>query len=150
MNRFKYKYLTPTPNIQWRTNFMYSFNVKRHDSFEKVVSDVTEALKTEGFGILTEIDVQATFKKKLGVERKPYLILGACNPQLAHRALEIDPDIGLLLPCNVVISEENDGNIIVSFMDPLAVMGLVNKPEIMDVAKDAYQRLKRVQALIAH
>lgn len=129
---------------------MYSFNVKRHDLFEKVVSDVTEALKTEGFGILTEIDVQATFKKKLGFERKPYLILGACNPQLAHRALEIDPDIGLLLPCNVVICEENDGNILVSFMDPLAVMGLINKPEIMDVAKDAYQRLKRVQALIAH
>ena len=128
---------------------MYSFNVKRHDLFEKVVFDVTEALKTEGFGILTEIDVQATFKKKLGVERKPYLILGACNPQLAHRALEIDPEMGLLLPCNVVISEENDGSILVSFMDPLAVMGLVNKPEIMDVAKEAYQRLKRVQALLA-
>lgn len=128
---------------------MYSFNVKRHDSFEKIVTEVTEALKTEGFGVLTEIDVQATLKKKLGVERKPYLILGACNPQLAHRALEIDPDMGLLLPCNVVISEENDGSILVSFMDPLAVMGLVNKPEIMDIAKDAYQRLKRVQAVLA-
>ncbi len=128
---------------------MYSFNVKRHDSFEKIVTEVTEALKTEGFGVLTEIDVQATLKKKLGVEHKPYLILGACNPQLAHGALEIDPDMGLLLPCNVVISEENDGSILVSFMDPLAVMGLVNKPEIMDIAKDAYQRLKRVQAVLA-
>lgn len=128
---------------------MYSFNVKRNDLFEKIVSEVTEALKTEGFGVLTKIDVQATLKEKLGVEHKPYLILGACNPQLAHRALEIDSDIGLLLPCNVVISEEHDGSILVSFMDPLAVMGLVNKPEIMDIAKDAYQRLKRVQAMLA-
>lgn len=128
---------------------MYSFNVKRHDSFKNVIAEVTEALKTEGFGILTEIDVQATFKKKLGIERKPYLILGACNPQLAHRALEIEPDIGLLLPCNVVISEENDGSVLVSFMDPIAVMGLVNKPEILEIAQDAYDRLKRIQAQLS-
>lgn len=124
---------------------MYHFNVKRHDSFKNVIAEVTEALKTEGFGILTEIDVQATLNKKLGIERKPYIILGACNPQLAHRALEINPNIGLLLPCNVVVSEENDGSVLVSFMDPLAVMGLVNKPEIMEIAQDAYDRLKRIQ-----
>ncbi len=124
---------------------MYHFNVKRHDSFTNVVAEVTDALKTEGFGVLTEIDVQATLKKKLDIERKPYIILGACNPQLAHRALEIDPNIGLLLPCNVVVSEENDGSVLVSFMDPLAVMGLVNKPEILEIAQDAYDRLKRIQ-----
>ena len=98
---------------------------------------------------LTEIDVQATLKKKLGIERKPYLILGACNPQLAHRALEIDPNIGLLLPCNVVVSEENDGSVLVSFMDPLAVMGIVNKPEILEIAQDAYDRLKRIQTQLS-
>jgi len=124
---------------------MYHFNVKRHDSFQNVIAEVTEALKTEGFGVLTEIDVQATLKKKLGVERKPYMILGACNPQLAHRALEIDQNIGLLLPCNVVVSEEDDGSVLVSFMDPLAVMGLVNAPGIEEIAQDAYNRLKRIQ-----
>ncbi len=128
---------------------MYSFKVKRHDSFKNVVTEVTAALKTEGFGILTEIDVQATFKQKLNIERKPYLILGACNPQLAHRALEIEPDLGLLLPCNVVISEENDGSVLVSFMDPLAVLGIVNKPEILEIAQDAYDRLKRIQAQLS-
>lgn len=124
---------------------MYHFNVKRHGSFKNVVAEVTEALKTEGFGVLTEIDVQATLKKKLGIEGKPYIILGACNPQLAHRALEIDSNIGLLLPCNVVLSEESEGSVLVSFMDPLAVMGLVNKPEILEIAQDAYDRLKRIQ-----
>lgn len=128
---------------------MYYFNVKRHDSFTNVIAEVTEALKTEGFGILTEIDVQATLKKKLDIERKPYIILGACNPQLAHRALEIDPNIGLLLPCNVVVSEESDGSVLVSFMDPLAVMGLVNKPEILEIAQDAYDRLKRIQTKLS-
>jgi uncharacterized protein (DUF302 family) len=128
---------------------MYHFNVKRHDSFTNVIAEVTEALKTEGFGILTEIDVQATLQKKLGIERKPYIILGACNPQLAHRALEIDPNIGLLLPCNVVVSEENDGSVLVSFMDPLAVLNLVNKPEILEIAQDAYDRLKRIQTKLS-
>jgi uncharacterized protein (DUF302 family) len=128
---------------------MYHFNVKRHDSFTNVIAEVTEALKTEGFGILTEIDVQATLQKKLGIERKPYIILGACKPQLAHRALEIDPNIGLLLPCNVVVSEENDGSVLVSFMDPLAVLNLVNKPEILEIAQDAYDRLKRIQTKLS-
>ena len=128
---------------------MYSFEVKRHGSFKKVIAEVTEALKKEGFGILTEIDVQKTLKEKLGIERKSYLILGACNPQLAHRALEIDPDIGLLLPCNVVIREEEDGSLLISFMDPLAVLGIVNKPEIEEIAEEAQKRLKRVQKSLA-
>lgn len=124
---------------------MFSFNVKTNESFHEVIPVVTEALKTEGFGVLTEIDVKATMKKKLDIDRKPYLILGACNPQLANQALNIDPEVGLLLPCNVVISEEEDGSVLVSFMDPLAIMGLVNKPQMTEVAQDAYDRLKRVQ-----
>ncbi|KTD17454.1 hypothetical protein Ljor_1760 [Legionella jordanis] len=129
---------------------MYSFNIKQQDSFKNTKTDVIEALKTEGFGVLTEIDVQATLKQKLGVDVNPYLILGACNPQLAHRALEIDPDIGLLLPCNVVIREENEGNILVSFMDPLAVMGLVNKPGMQEIAQEARNRLERVSVLLTN
>ena len=103
---------------------------------------VEAALKTEGFGILTEIDVAATMKAKLGVERAPYLILGACNPPLAHRALEAEPSVGTLLPCNVILRADGDATI-VEAMDPGAVMALVDSAELTAVAGDVRARLVR-------
>ena len=104
---------------------------------------VADALRSEGFGVLTEIDVQATLREKLGIERDPYLILGACNPQLAHRALEADPSVGALLPCNVVLRPEGDGTR-VEIMDPEAALGLVGLGPVGSVAAEARERLLRV------
>ncbi|HHO67760.1 MAG TPA: DUF302 domain-containing protein [Gammaproteobacteria bacterium] len=124
---------------------MYAFSVSVSCSYEDAIRRVTEELRQEGFGVLTEIDVAATLKKKIGVERRPYIILGACNPQLANQALEADPDIGLLLPCNVVVREEEDGSVTVAFMDPVAVMALVDKPEVHELAADVRGRLEKVR-----
>lgn len=124
---------------------MYTFNTQLTGSFEQTVSKVTEALKQEGFGVLTDIDVQATMKAKLNVDGRPYRILGACNPPLAHQAISADPDIGALLPCNVVVREEADKKITVSFMDPVAVLQLVGKPEIAALGKEVRARLERVR-----
>lgn len=122
----------------------YGFSKKlEHTSFDQVVGQVTEALKAEGFGILSEIDVKATLKKKLDIDFRRYLILGACNPPLAHRSLETEPHIGLFLPCNVVVQEEKNGTIVVSIADPKVMFTLVDNPAIQPIAEEAEQRLRR-------
>ena len=113
--------------------------------FDEAVSRVTEALAKEGFGVLTEIDVAATLKKKLGLDMPPYRILGACNPQFAHKAIELEPPIGALLPCNVVVREDK-GKTRVEIMDPQAVLRLVERPEIAEIATEVRKRLERVIA----
>jgi uncharacterized protein (DUF302 family) len=112
--------------------------------FEEAVDTVTEELGKEGFGVLTEIDVQATLKKKLGEDMRPYKILGACNPPLAHQAVSAVPEIGLLLPCNVLVRENEEGKVRVSFMDPGAVLGLVDNPDVEPLAAEVKTRLERV------
>ena len=112
--------------------------------FDEAVAQVTESLQKEGFGVLTEIDVKATFKKKLDVDFRRYKILGACNPTLAHKALGAEPQIGLLPPCNVVVQETDQGDILASIIDPKAMFALVEKPELKAVAEEADKRLSRV------
>jgi uncharacterized protein (DUF302 family) len=116
--------------------------------FDAAVERVTAELQKEGFGILTEIDVKATLKKKIDVDRRPYKILGACNPQLANRALQAVPDIGLLLPCNVVVRENDDGSVDVGFLDP-GMMSTMVEGDIQEIATDARARLERVSAALA-
>jgi uncharacterized protein (DUF302 family) len=129
---------------------MYGFSISMSGSMDEVCEKVTEALKTEGFGVLTEIDVQATLKKKIDVDRKPYKILGACNPQLANQAINAEPDIGLLLPCNVVVREEDDGSMTVAFMDPAAVLDLVNNAQVHEIAPQVKAKLEKVRDLLAY
>lgn len=115
--------------------------------FDRTIERVTDELKKEGFGVLTQIDIAATLKSKLGVEFPAYRILGACNPQLAHRALQIDPQVGLLLPCNVVVRDDQ-GGVRVEFMDPDAVLELTDQPGVRAVAAQAKERLQRVCAAL--
>ena len=124
---------------------MYGFTVSLSGNMEDIRSRVVEELQKAGFGVLTEIDVAATLKKKIDVDRKPYIILGACNPGLANQAINADPDIGLLLPCNVVLREEDDASITVAFMDPVAVMSLVKKDGVEQLATEVRGLLEGVR-----
>ena len=126
----------------------YTLSATTTLSFHDAVERVRDELKADGFGVLCEIDVQATLKEKLGVDGEPYLILGACNPPLAHRALQAEPDIGLLLPCNVVVREEPDGRLVVGFMDPVAVLQMTSNAEVAKVAHEVRERLQRVKAAL--
>lgn len=117
-------------------------------TFDSVVAATRAALAAEGFGVLTEIDVKATLAKKLEVTTRPYLILGACNPALAHRALQVDPGIGTLLPCNVVVAEAEDGTIEVAAIDPKAMFAVVDNPSMAPIVEDVRARLLRVMAAL--
>ncbi len=127
------------------TTTSFTFGTRLRGTVAGVRPAVESALKAEGFGILTEIDVQATLKAKLGVDRAPYLILGACNPPLAHRALQVDPSVGALLPCNVVLREDG-AETIVEAMDPVAALGIVDAPGVRAIAEEAKARLARAIA----
>lgn len=122
----------------------YAFRTHLDVPYEEAIEQVTAALKAEGFGVLTQIDVKATLKQKLDVDFRPYIILGACNPPLAHRALSTELEIGLLLPCNVIVYDSADAGSEVAIADPQMMMGPVENPAIEPVAQDARARLQRV------
>lgn len=126
----------------------FGLTVELHTEFETALQRVSEALQAEGFGVLTEIDVKQTLKKKLDVDFRPYKILGACNPPLAHRALSAVPEIGLLLPCNVTVEQMDDATIKVSLVNPMAMMGFVDNPTLASVAAEAHDKLSRVAAAL--
>ena len=125
--------------------FRYGFETTLSDTnYDDAIRRVTDELKKEGFGILTEIDVRATLKKKLDVDFRRYMILGACNPSLVYQALGVEPQIGLLLPCNVVVQEAPTGAVTVSIADPRAMFALVENSAVAPVAEEANERLHRV------
>lgn len=135
------------------TSPIYGFGRTLNLSVEDAITRVTEALKVEGFGVLTSIDVQATLKAKLGIEQAPYVILGACNPPLAHRAISADPNVGLLLPCNIVVRAlpdvDQQPRSRVEAADPVSMMSIVENPDLASVADEARAKLVRVIAALA-
>lgn len=134
--------------MESQSNMMLGTTVQLYTDFETALAKVAAALKTEGFGILTEIDVKETLKKKLDVDFRPYRILGACNPPLAYRSLSAVPEVGLLLPCNVIVYQLSENVVEVSLVDPLVMLGVLSHPELQQVAQEAGARLSRVaQAL---
>ena len=129
-------------------NTAYGFGKEVAADFAAAIDKVTEELQKEGFGVLSEIDVAATLKKKLDMDMPPYRILGACNPKLAHQAVTAEPNIGLLLPCNVLVREDENGQVHVSVMDPEAVLGLVGNDDIAPLAGQVREKLERVLAAL--
>jgi uncharacterized protein (DUF302 family) len=129
-----------------RTGFGFGKNVDM--DFDAAIEKVTADLQTEGFGVLSDIDVAAKLKEKLGEDIPRYRILGACNPVLAHKAISAVPDIGLLLPCNVLVREDDEGAVSVSFMDPQSVLSLVNNPGVAPLAEEVKAKLERVLAAL--
>ncbi len=126
------------------TNGQLGIFVRLNTDYEAALTRTIDALKVEGFGVLTEIDVKETMKKKLGVDLLPHKILGACNPPLAHRALTVAPEVGLLLPCNVTVRQMEDGVIEVALIDPLVMLGVIVNPALKPIADEAHARLERV------
>ena len=124
------------------TQARYSISTRLPLPYDEALQRVKDALKQEGFGVLTEIDVKKTLREKLGTDFRRYDIIGACNPQLAHRALQAELDIGLLLPCNVVVYEDDGGSVVAAF-DPEAAMGLAENPGLSEIAREAKERLLR-------
>lgn len=122
----------------------YGFSCRLPLDLTQAKAATIAALKQEGFGVLTEIDVQATLKAKLGVDHSPYVILGACNPQLAYRGLQAEPELGLLLPCNVIVYDNGDQTSIVSIIDPLQMLGVAHNPALTPIATEANTCLRRV------
>lgn len=129
-------------------SLQYGFSTSVVGSWDDVRQRTIDALAAEGFGIVSEINVAAVMKKKLDVDRAPYTILGACSPKLANDAIQAEPDIGLLLPCNVVVRQIGANEQVVSFMDPAAVIGLVGRPEVDGIANDVRERMERVRAAL--
>lgn len=127
-------------------NSGFSLTARGNLPYQEAIEQVTAALQVEGFGVLTEIDVQATLKKKLGVDSDRYVILGACNPPLAHKSLTAEPLIGLLLPCNVVVMEEEDGSVVVSAVDPVEMFKVVGNEAMESTAAEVKEKLSRVIA----
>jgi uncharacterized protein (DUF302 family) len=127
----------------------YGFRARLNIPYEEAIDKATAALKEEGFGVLTEIDVKATLKKKLDADFRRYIILGACNPNLAYQALQNELEIGLLLPCNVIVYETDEGQSVVSIVDPISMLGVVEKEELQGVANEAKARLSRVVKKLA-
>ena len=122
----------------------YNFTKEVDLSYDEAINKVTEELQKEGFGVLTEIDVKATLKKKLDVDYKNFKILGACNPPLAYKALSVEPELGLLLPCNVVVFENEQGNTIVSAIDAKAMLNVVQRDDILPIADEVNKKLQMV------
>ena len=122
----------------------YHFSKTIDRSFDQAVADVTEALQSEGFGVLTTIDVKATLKKKLDVDFRPYTILGACNPNYAYKALQAESRIGTMLPCNVILQQTADGKVEVSAVDPIASMAAVDNPALGEIARTVQDMLRKV------
>jgi len=126
----------------------YAFSTVLDTSYEDVISRVTDALKEEGFGVLTEIDVKATLKKKLDKEFRKYVILGACNPPFAHRSLEADLDVGLLLPCNVIVYETDDKKAYIAAINPVSALEIIQSQELRNIAEEVSGKLKRVVEIV--